>query len=153
MAEPQRLLDEERSGWDRFLATVRSVDPARDEPIVTAEGWSAKDAVVHVAWWLEDCARVLEEIGDGRWDPDGEPQDRAAIDAINAGHPERARTLSWDDAVARLVAARERARAAFEALGDVTPEARSWFEESASIHYEEHVASLAALRGAGKAAG
>lgn len=154
MADPRRLLDDEQARWEPFLATIRAVDRARrDEPGATAEGWTAKDAVFHVAWWLEECARVLEDIREDRWDPEGEPADGAAVDAINAGHPAVARTMSWDEVVVTLEAARARARAAFEALTDVTRDAWSWFEESGPIHYDEHAPSLAALRGGAEGAG
>ncbi|MGZ4612496.1 MAG: hypothetical protein ACXV1K_04885, partial [Kineosporiaceae bacterium] len=66
MADPQRLLAEEQAGWERFLRAVSAVEPGRrGEPGVTAQGWTAKDAVFHVAWWLDECARVLQEIREG----------------------------------------------------------------------------------------
>jgi hypothetical protein len=154
MADPRQLLDREQEGWERFLDAVVAVDASRrDEPGVTAEGWSATVAVFHVAWWLDECGRVLEEIGRGRWDPATDPADGAEIDAINASHVARARAMAWDDVVEALVVARKHAREAFGALPEATPDAWSWFEESGPIHYEEHLAPLAALRGTGEAAG
>ena len=52
------------------------IPPERfEEPTLTPEGWSPKDAMFHVAGWLSDCGWVLERIGRGSFD-------RAAEDAL-----------------------------------------------------------------------
>jgi hypothetical protein len=56
--------------------------------------------------------------------------------------------MTTTDADQAVAAARARARRAFEALSEVTPDAVSWFEESGALHYAKHEADIRAwLRG------
>ena len=137
----QRLLDEEQGGWERLVAALSAVDPSRrDERTVTPDGWSAKDSAFHVTWWLDECARALEAIGEGR----PVPGDERSLDELNAAHVERARTLDWEAVLGALVAGRGRMRAAFSVLPEVTADAWSWFEESGPMHYAKHTHDLRA---------
>jgi hypothetical protein len=43
-----------------------------------------------------------------------------------------------------LYSARERLLQSFGALGEITPEAGEWFDESGTAHYAEHVPGLQA---------
>jgi hypothetical protein len=52
--------------------------------------------------------------------------------------------LTWSDAEEAVAAARVRARAAWQALPEITPDAWSWFEESGPNHYAKHVHDLTA---------
>jgi hypothetical protein len=139
--DPRRLLDEERECWERFVAALSAVDPSRrDERTVTPDGWSAKDSAFHVAWWLDECGRVLEAIGEGR----PVPEDDARLDERNASHAERARAMGWDAVLAALDEGRARMRAAFAVLPAVGADAWSWFEESGPMHYAKHTHDLRA---------
>jgi hypothetical protein len=95
--------------------------------------------VVHVTWWLDDCAEALESMAAGTFDPEAQDED---IERINAGHVERAAALTTSEADHRCAAARDRMRSALTALPEVTPEAWVWFEESGPMHELKHVSDL-----------
>ncbi len=137
----QRLLAEEAEGWRGLLGAFADVPAERfEEPTLTPEGWSAKDAMFHVGYWLEDCARVLTSIGDGSFDADAEGT--LDIESINGEGFARSREVDVGTVRSALTAGRERARAAFGALNPVTREAWEWFEESGPIHYRTHARDL-----------
>ena len=137
----QRLLAEEEEGWRGLLGAFADVPAERfEEPTLTPEGWSAKDAMFHVGYWLEDCARVLTSIGDGSFDADAEGA--LDIESINGEGFARSREVDVGTVRSALTAGRERARAAFGALNPVTREASEWFEESGPIHYRTHARDL-----------
>jgi len=141
-----RLLDEERTGWERLAAVIASVEPSRrNEPTVTPEGWSLIDTVAHTGWWLNEGARVLAAIAAGTWNPDAEePETAEYVERVNREHVERFRDMGWDEAHGYLIEARERACRAFGELPVVTSEAWSWLEEVGPMHYAKHVHDLTA---------
>jgi hypothetical protein len=142
MPDRQRSLDDEAAGAAAFDAVLATIPNDRwDEPTVTAEGWTPVTVVAHIAGWLDECADVLEGMRAGTWDPDS-PQE--PVEAVNARQASRAAALTGSDAQALVAAARVRARAAWEALPELTPDAWSWFEESGPNHYAKHVHDLSA---------
>ena len=67
--EVDRLLRDEEEAWAHLHATFETVPADRfEEATLTPEGWSPKDAMFHLAGWLADCARVLEQIREGTFD-------------------------------------------------------------------------------------
>jgi hypothetical protein len=142
----RRLLDDEAAGAAAFEAALSRIpSERRTEPTVTPDGWSPVVVVAHVAAWLDACADVLEAMAAGAWTGDDEPEETPErVTAINAGQAARAAALTWSDASAAVAAARVRARAAWDALPEITADAWSWFEESAPNHYAKHVHDLTA---------
>jgi hypothetical protein len=140
------LLDDEQRGWEVFAATVARVDPSRrDEPTVTPDGWSLKDTLFHVDWWLSECGRVLERMADGSWDPEAEePETPEYVERMNRTRFEAMRSGSWALAESSLTASRERARRTFAALERPTSEAWAWLEEAGATHYAKHVHDITA---------
>jgi hypothetical protein len=142
MPERTRLLEEEAAGAAAFDALVATIPDDRwSDPTVTPDGWTPGVLVAHVAGWLEECAAVLKMMRAGTWDPDA-PTD--PVDAINARQASRAAAMTLAEVKGAVAAARVRARAAWEALPDLTPDAWSWFEESGPNHYAKHVHDLTA---------
>ena len=145
MPDRARLLADEATGatsLGEVFATIPS--DRRDEPTVT-DGWSPIIVAVHVAAWLEECARVLEAKAAGTWDPAAEPEETpASVDRMNADQAVRAAAMTLSDAEVAIAAARERARAALEALDTIDADAWSWFEESGPNHYAKHTHDLTA---------
>jgi hypothetical protein len=143
----EALVHEERIEWSRLEQVFARVAPDRfGEPTVTPEGWSPKDAMFHVAGWLEDCARVLESIRDGTFDPAAgrAESQRDHVERVNAELFERSRGMEAASVRQAFPAARARARAAFAALDEITTEAWEWFDESGPRHYLEHARDIAA---------
>jgi hypothetical protein len=133
-----RLLREEDEGWVRLHGILGSIPGGRlDEPGVTDEGWSPKDVMFHVGAWLAEAARQLERMRRGTYvvqDDDVEDRNRAWF-ALS-------KTLDIGTVRAELESSRMMAREALAALTELTPEAREWFEESAGLHYAEHLPDL-----------
>lgn len=142
MPERRRLLDDEATGAAAFDAVLANVPDDRwNEPTVTSDGWTPIIVAAHVGGWLDECADVLEAMRAGRWDRDAPPN---PVDQVNARQASRAAALTMAEAKESIAAARVRARAAWEALPELTPDAWSWFEESGPNHYAKHVHDLSA---------
>lgn len=144
MSEAGRLLEEERAALEDLEGAFALVPADRfDEPSVTPEGWSPKDVMFHVAYWLDDCAEVLEGILDGSFDPSvREVETPSFVDGVNREGLRRSRLLSPAEVRRGFSQARARAVETFGALPTIAPEAREWFEESGSLHYATHAADL-----------
>src|SRR5262249_52391494 len=125
MPDRNRLLGDEAAGASAFDAVLAQVPHDRwTDPTVTPDGWTPVVPGAHVAGWLDECADVLEAMRAGTWDPDA-PTD--PVETINARQASRAAALTRSEAQAAVAAARVRARSAWEALPDLTPDAWSWF--------------------------
>jgi hypothetical protein len=136
----ERLLAEEDERWQDLREVFASIPHERfEEPGVTPEGWSPKDAMFHLGAWLAECAAVLERIRAGTSDDDEEEE---SIESKNAAWFEMSKKLDPVTVRVELEAARVSARHLFGSLTDVTSEAWSWFEESGPLHYAEHARDL-----------
>src|SRR3954451_16177063 len=142
MPDRTRLLGDEAHGAAAFEAVVSEIPDDRwDDRTVTPEGWTPVVLMAHVAGWLDECADVLEAMRAGTWDPDAADE---PVDTINARQASRAAARTPQSAEEPIAPARLRARAAWEALPELTPDAWSWFEESGPNHYAKHVHDLSA---------
>ncbi|HEX9299166.1 MAG TPA: hypothetical protein VF968_03450 [Actinomycetota bacterium] len=134
----ESMLTQEDEGWSRLRILLRSIPAHRlDEPTVTIEGWSPKDVMFHIGAWLAEAARQLERIREGTYRPQED-----TVDERNRVWFALSRTLDVSTARAELESARVVARDALGALPTLTTDARGWFEESAWLHYAEHVLDL-----------
>ena len=144
--EVDRLLLDEEEAWAHLHATFEKVPVDRfEDATLTPEGWSPKDAMFHLAGWLADCARVLEQIREGTFDRVAE--DARVIVDINQTWFELSRTMDAPTVRAEFEGSRLKARECFATLPEITADAREWFEESAPIHYREHGKDLEAWLG------
>jgi hypothetical protein len=138
IAEVARLIAEEERRWAELHVVLGRIPKARlEEPSVTEEGWSPKDVMFHVGAWLALAARQLDRIREGTYAGDGVTPDERNRDWFALS-----RTLDVPTVRAELESSRLIARDALAALPEVTPEAREWFEESAPLHYAEHLPGL-----------
>ena len=85
-AEAERLAAEEDVAWTELHATFAMIPPDRfEEPKLTADGWSPKDAMFHVAAWCAEAANQLERMRLGTYvDPmiDSDIQNREWFDDL-----------------------------------------------------------------------
>ncbi len=147
--DAERLVAEEEAGWSELHDVFGSVSPERfEEPTLTEEGWSAKDAMFHVSGWLSEAGLRLEQMRAGTFDPDSDP-DRDAIEAINRVWFESSRRMDGTDVREAIESARARMLHAWSELTEKTPDAWTWFDESGPRHYAEHVKDLRAWIGQG----
>jgi hypothetical protein len=142
----ERMLAEEEAGWQALHATFAAVPHERfEDPTLTPEGWSAKDAMFHVGGWMAECARVLEQIREGTFDRAAE--DALEIEVVNAAWFETSRSMDPQDVHVMFEASRQKMRECFATLPEMTADAWEWFEESGPLHYAKHVKDLEAWLG------
>jgi hypothetical protein len=111
-------------------------------PGYTADGWSVKDMMSHVAAWSDYTARVLDEIAAGTWDGRDEFAEPGSVDRLNREWFERDRDLPLDEVRSAWHASRGRLLESFGALAEITADADEWFEETGPSHYAEHLRDL-----------
>jgi hypothetical protein len=134
--ERDTMLGREEDAWREFSRVIEAMPAERRAAEGVVPGWSAHDLLWHCAYWTEFTAGVLEKVRRGDADPEGGAQSEADILADG-------RRASWDDAVGRAEAGRERARAALSAFEDAIPElAAQWFREDTFEHYDEHAEQI-----------
>jgi hypothetical protein len=142
-AESDRIALEEDVAWRELHATFDAIPSQRfEEPKLTSEGWSPKDAMFHVAAWCAEAAQQLERMRLGTYvDP------MIETDAQNRAWFEISRELDVSTVKAELHAARTKMRQEWCELGEhgeMTRDAIEWFEESGHIHYRDHRRELLA---------
>lgn len=143
MGRREDLLRQEAEAWRRIDAVVDGATPAElVRPGYTADGWSIKDLMWHVARWSEDTMRVLGEMRDGTWGGEDPADAEGYTDRVNREWFERSRTMELDDVRSAWYASRRRLLEAFGALEQITPDAEEWFEETGPAHYAEHLPDL-----------
>jgi hypothetical protein len=146
MTDRQRLLREEQEGWGVLFEQFDRVAPARfEEPTLTPDGWSPKDAMFHVAGWMADCAAQLERMRANSFE---EPEEtRETIERQNRAWFEESRDMAPEEVRSAFESSRRDMVAAFDALTDLSGPAVEWFEESGALHYAKHVDDLRGFLG------
>jgi hypothetical protein len=116
-SEPRRdaLLDELGDRRTEFLAALADVDPVLRTTPGLVDALSARDLVVHVAFWSDHAADALVLAAGGRGTEFA--YDASQTDAMNARVFADGRELSMDEAMGRDQAAYGRFR---EALAGIT---------------------------------
>lgn len=141
MTDLHRLLWEENEAWGALGRCFDRVGDERfEEPTLTAEGWSPKDAMFHISGWMADCAVQLGRIREGSFDPAEET--REAIERQNRAWFEISSATGAPEVRAGFEASRRRMLEAIGTLDEITPEAVEWFEESGALHYAKHAEDL-----------
>jgi hypothetical protein len=141
-----RLLADEDVGWHELNIVFERIPADRfEEPTLTPEGWSPKDAMFHIGAWMADCGVQLERMRAGTFRPDEET--RETIERQNQAWYELSRTMEAHDVRVEFASARTRMCEEFGAMTEVTSDAWEWFEESGPLHYAEHLPDLRAFLG------
>ncbi|HEX7248613.1 MAG TPA: maleylpyruvate isomerase N-terminal domain-containing protein [Actinomycetota bacterium] len=141
MTDVDRMLAEEDAAWRAIGAAFERVPHDRfEEPALTPEGWSPKDAMFHVAGWMAECACHLEHMRRGVTEVPHET--RESIERQNRAWFEISRTMSPQRVRERFEESHRRMVEAFGALDEPTVEAVEWFEESGALHHRKHIADL-----------
>jgi hypothetical protein len=142
-ADADRFALEEEAAWIELHAAFDLVPADRfEEPGLTAEGWSPRDAMFHVGAWCAEAAIQLERMRVGTY-----VDARIDIEVMNRAWFEISRELDVATVKAELHAARTRMRQEWCQLGErdeMTRDAIEWFEESGHIHYRDHRRELLA---------
>jgi Mycothiol maleylpyruvate isomerase N-terminal domain len=137
------LLRQEAEHWATLESAIAAVPPDRVLEPGVVPGWSVRDVVWHCARWSAYVADVLEAIAAGTYVDEDQPE--GWFEALNQRWADEAGAVGWDAVESEMRAARERARAAFEALADPGAVGAEWFTDETVNHYAEHAAEIAAF--------
>jgi hypothetical protein len=140
ITDREDLLKREEAAWAEFVAEVRRVPEHRRGDDGVVPGWSVNDLVFHNGKWAGVAAEKLAIIRDGSSPGEGDPDE--VWQGKNQLWAAESKSMRYEEAMARALADRERARAALLALPEVTDEAASWFTEETFDHYEEHTEEI-----------
>ena len=133
-----QLLLEEDAGWQELHGTLHGIeDRLFEQPGLTEDGWSVKDAAWHIGCWCAYAADALERIRRGTYE-----DTHLDIEALNREWFEISKTVDPKTVHAELAASRTHMLAEWHAIPEVTPIAQEWFEESGHIHYREHLPGI-----------
>ncbi len=128
----------EEAAWGELQQLVSSLSPEQlEEPGYSADGWSVKDLMAHIAAWLAEATQVFEQIQYGTY-----RTERRDVDALNRRFYEANKDLPAPLVRAECAASRNRMLVEWSALPNVTAEASEWFAESGPEHYAEHLPRL-----------
>jgi Mycothiol maleylpyruvate isomerase N-terminal domain len=136
ITDRDELLKREEAAWAEFVAEVGRVPAHRRGEEGVVPGWSVNDLVFHNGRWAGVAAEKLQVILDGNPPGEGDPDE--VWQGKNELWAAESKSMLYQEAMARALEDRERARAALLALPDVTDEAASWFIEETYDHYQEH---------------
>jgi hypothetical protein len=134
------LLTREETAWLEFVAEVGRVPNHLRGQEGVVPGWSVNDLVYHNGRWAGVAAEKLQVIVDGRSPGEGDPDE--VWQGKNELWAAESKSMIYEEAMARALAERERARSALLALPEVTDEAASWFTEETYDHYQEHTEEI-----------
>jgi hypothetical protein len=136
ITDRDELLKREEEAWAEFVAEVGRVPEHRRGEQGVVPGWSVNDLVFHNGRWAGVAAEKLQVILDGSSPGEGDPDE--VWEGKNELWAAESKSMLYQEAMARALEDRERARAALLALPTVTDEAASWFIEETYDHYQEH---------------
>ena len=134
------LLRREEAAWAEFVAEVGRVPEHRRREEGVVSGWSVTDLVFHSGRWAGVAAEKLTIIKDGISPGEGDPDE--VWQGKNELWAAESKSMLYQEAMARAMEDRERARSALNALPEVTDEAASWFQEETFDHYQEHTEEI-----------
>jgi Mycothiol maleylpyruvate isomerase N-terminal domain len=130
------LLKREEAAWAEFVAEVGRVPEHRRGDPGVVPGWSVNDLVFHNGRWAGVAAEKLGALGASGTTGEEEPDE--VWEGKNELWAAESKSMLYQEAMARALEDRERARAALLALPEITDEAASWFTEETYDHYQEH---------------
>ena len=135
MATKREMTQADDRGWATYIQTIESLnDQQLVEPgYYPEEGWSVKDLIGHIGFWMTMAADQLERMRLGTYVPT-----TGDADVLNRQCFEANRDVPLPIVRAECFAAHTRILQELDALPELDSEAEEWFSESADRHYAEH---------------
>jgi mycothiol maleylpyruvate isomerase-like protein len=140
ITDRDELLKREEEAWAEFVAEVGRVPEHRRGDLGVVPGWSVNDLVFHNGKWAGVAAEKLGALATSGSAGEEEPDE--VWEGKNELWAAESKSMLYQEAMARALEDRERARAALSALPEVTDEASSWFREETFDHYQEHTEEI-----------
>lgn len=139
MGRKEDLVREEDEAWAELRQAVTGLTAEAASEVGYQEGWSAKDALAHLACWLAEAAQALEQMRMGTYRAEDLDED-----ALNERFLEACRDLDLDAVWVQLHSARARLLQELEVLPEerLDEEAVAWFRDNGPRHYREHLPRL-----------
>jgi hypothetical protein len=129
----------EEAGWVELNALLHGLSAEQlTTPGSSADGWSIKDVMWHIAAWSADAASQLERMRAGTFDRT-EVQDSQAL---NDEWFQVSKGLELETVKAEWYSARTMMVERFGEGARLPSEADEWFDEAGALHYAEHLGDL-----------
>ena len=146
------FLEEERDAWRPYEALLELSDELLSVPLDAAHGWSGRDLMGHLTYWLEHALIVAKELAVGESSPAKERADRewdVRGDAINDELVLEWRQMPMTEVRERMMTVPGELRGYLT----VVPEARwikdadylRFFLDETTDHYAAHASDLQAV--------
>jgi hypothetical protein len=135
VATKRELVEADDRAWARFLDTVESLaeEQILEPGYYPDGGWSVKDLIAHIAFWMTEAANKLEQIRMGTY-----RSEDIDTDAMNLLCFETNKDVPLPLIRAECFAAHTRMLQELDALPEISPDAEEWFAESAYVHCADH---------------
>jgi hypothetical protein len=131
------LLQAEKAAWEELEALVEPLSPGQAEIPGYLPGWSVKDFLAHLAGWLSEAGRALQQIRSGTY-----VENDADVDARNETFVEANRDQPLPVVLFELHAARRRLLRQLHGLGEIPPAAEDPLRKAGPRHYAQHLPRL-----------
>lgn len=149
------FLEEEREAYRPYEALADVPDDRVDRPVEAAHGWTARDLMSHIAYWLEAALAVARELAIGERSPTKERLDREwdeRGDAINADIQADWRAMSIEEVRRRFRTVPGELRGTLTVVPEVrwlkNADMLRYFLDETIDHEHDHRADLDAILGA-----
>jgi hypothetical protein len=129
--------------WTEFTAAVEGLTPEQMRREGVLPGWSMKELLGHMEFWLTRAAEGLEVMREGTFS--GREATDEEVDRQNATAAAVARSRDLSDIRTALAAARVRVRSALYALPELQDIAIEAFAGETYDHYAEHLSDVRRL--------
>ena len=131
------LLGEEKTGWDELESLIEPLSPEQAEVPGYLPGWSVKDFLAHLAGWLSEAGRALQQIGSGTF-----TEDDVDVDARNEEFVDANRDQPLPVVLAELRAAHRRMLRRLHGFTEIPPSAEGILRKAGPRHYAQHLPRL-----------
>jgi uncharacterized damage-inducible protein DinB len=142
MSDRDALTAAEAEAWAAFEAAIEVVPRDRREEPATADGWSVKDVLWHVAYWWGDGAETYRAMREGTFEDRESTAEET--DATNAGVLAEGRAMSLEEVEAGAAEIRDKMLEAWRRAPDRRDADENFVSETVE-HYEEHLPALRAF--------
>ena len=131
------LLLAEKAGWDELEGLAAGLSAEQAEVIGYLPGWSVKDFLAHLAGWLAEAGRVLDQIRLGSFTPDD-----FEVDSRNDAYVDANRAQPLSVVLFEVRATRRRMLHHLHALTEIPAAAEPSVRKAGPQHYAEHLPRL-----------
>lgn len=131
------FLGAEKARWDEIEDLIAVLSPEQETLAGYLPGWSVKDFLAHLAGWLAEAGRVLEQVAKGAL-----TQVDLDVDSRNDVYVEANRDQPLSFVLFEVRATRHRLLRHLRDLTDIPAPAAEALRKAGPEHYAEHLPRL-----------